>query len=68
MKVAARFYRQISQYLVPSSANTIPLLPNQVHLLPNGLASVGKGLAMLKAGEVHAEKLVHRISDTPGVN
>jgi len=39
---AARFYRQISQYLVPSNTNTTPLLPNQVHLMPDGLASIGK--------------------------
>ena len=66
--VAARFYRQISQYLAPSGTNTTPLLPNQVRVLPNGLASVEKGLALLKAGEVHAEKLVYIISETPGVS
>jgi len=62
---AARFYRQISQYLAKSEKNSKPLLPNKVRIMPGGLASVEKGLEMLKAGEVHAEKLVYKVSETP---
>ncbi|KLO08265.1 GroES-like protein [Schizopora paradoxa] len=59
------FYRQISQYLVKSDTNPKPLLPNKVKLIPGGLAGVEKGLALLKANEVHAEKLVYKIDETP---
>jgi len=62
---ASRFYRQISEYLVKSDTNPKPLLPNKVHVVPGGLAGVEKGLAMLKAHEVHAEKLVYKIGDSP---
>jgi hypothetical protein len=65
---AARFYRQISQWLVrDEKVNPNPLLPNRVRVVPGGLAGVDKGLELLKNGEVHAEKLVYRIEDTPGI-
>ncbi|KAL5522800.1 hypothetical protein ACEPAG_8818 [Sanghuangporus baumii] len=60
---AARFYRQIGQWLAASP----PFQPNRVKVLPNGLASVPKGLELLKTGKVHGEKLVYRIADTPGL-
>ena len=65
---AARFYRQISKYLEKSETNPRPLLPNRVRVLPGGLAGVDKGLALLKNGEVHGEKLVYRIAETPGIS
>jgi hypothetical protein len=65
--VAARWYRQIGRWLAPSDDNPVPFKPNNVRLMPSGLASVQDGLEMLKAGKVHAEKLVYRIADTPHV-
>lgn len=59
-----RFLRQISVYL---SDKKTPFKPNRVRVLPDGLASVERGLQMLKNNEVHAEKLVYRISETPGL-
>lgn len=35
--------------------------------MPDGLASVDRGIDMLIKGEVHGEKLVYRIADTPGL-
>ncbi|KAI5121777.1 hypothetical protein M0805_009588 [Coniferiporia weirii] len=64
---ARRFYRQISAYLVPSATNTRSLQPNRVRLMPNGLASVPDGIELLINGEVHAEKLVYRVAETPGL-
>ncbi|KAL5522799.1 hypothetical protein ACEPAG_8817 [Sanghuangporus baumii] len=60
---AARFYRQIGQWLAASP----PFQPNRVTVLPGGLASVPKGLELLKTGKVHGEKLVYRIAETPGL-
>ena len=65
--VAARFYRQISKWLEVTPENPKPFKPNRVRVLPNGLASVEKGLLLLKNGEVHGEKLVYRIAETPGI-
>ena len=65
--VAARFYRQISKWLEVTPENPKPFKPNRVRVLPNGLASVEKGLLLLKNGEVHGEKLVYRIAETPGL-
>ncbi|KIY45727.1 GroES-like protein [Fistulina hepatica ATCC 64428] len=58
---AAPFYRQISRWLATSE-----FLPNQVKIIPGGLAGVEEGLKLLKNGQVHGEKLVYRIADTPG--
>ncbi|OCB90536.1 GroES-like protein [Sanghuangporus baumii] len=60
---AARFYRQIGQWLAASP----PFKPNRAKVLPEGLASVPKGLELLRTGQVHGEKLVYRIADTPGL-
>ncbi|KAL5498918.1 hypothetical protein ACEPAH_1436 [Sanghuangporus vaninii] len=60
---AARFYRQISQWLAASP----PFKTNRAKILPEGLASVPKGLELLRNGQVHGEKLVYRIADTPGL-
>lgn len=65
--VASRFYRQTSKYLLQSPTNPTPLKPNRVKLMPNGLASVSDGVGLLKNGNVHAEKLVYRIEETPGL-
>lgn len=40
---------------------------NPVKLLPSGLASVCDGLEMLRLNKVSGEKLVYRVSDTPGI-
>lgn len=65
--VAARWYRQIGRWLAPSAENPTPFKTNNVKLMPNGLASVPEGLKLLREGKVHAEKLVYRIADTPGL-
>lgn len=65
--VASRFYRQISKYLLQSSTNPTPLKTNRVKVMPNGLASVSDGIGLLKSGNVHAEKLVYRIEETPNL-
>ncbi|KAI0752214.1 chaperonin 10-like protein [Irpex lacteus] len=62
---AARWYRQISRWLVRSASNQAPFQPNKVRLLPDGLASVPEGIKLLEEGKVHGEKLVYRIVDTP---
>ncbi|KAI0752213.1 GroES-like protein [Irpex lacteus] len=62
---AARWYRQVAQWLAPSASNPTPFQPNRVKVLPNGLASVPEGLKLLEEGKVHAEKLVYRITETP---
>ncbi|KAI0347681.1 GroES-like protein [Trametopsis cervina] len=62
---AARWYRLIASWLARSPSNPTPFRPNKVRLLPGGLGGVPQGLDMLRRGEVHAEKLVYRIADTP---
>ncbi|KAI0094316.1 GroES-like protein [Irpex rosettiformis] len=62
---AARWYRQVGQWLAPSATNPAPFQPNRVKVLPNGLASVPEGLKLLREGKVHGEKLVYRITETP---
>ncbi|KAI0347680.1 GroES-like protein [Trametopsis cervina] len=62
---AARWYRKVAGWLAPSESNPTPFLPNRVRLLPDGLASVPEGLELLRTKQVHAEKLVYRIADTP---
>ncbi|KAI5122327.1 hypothetical protein M0805_002494 [Coniferiporia weirii] len=64
-RFAARFYRQISQYLIPSANNPQPFQPNRVKIIPGGLAGVVDGLKLLKEEKVNAEKLVYRVDDTP---
>ncbi|KAL1748200.1 chaperonin 10-like protein [Schizophyllum fasciatum] len=59
---AAPFYRKISHWL---SEGTFKC--NRPKIMPRGLADVPTGLRLLKAGELHGEKLVHRIADTPGI-
>ena len=49
---------------MPSDDNPVPFKPNKVKLMPGGLDSVKEGLELLKAGEVHGEKIVYRIADT----
>ncbi|TNY21205.1 chaperonin 10-like protein [Rhodotorula diobovata] len=39
----------------------------KVAVLPGGLEGVKEGLRRLQAGEVHGEKLVYRIKETPGL-
>lgn len=63
--VAARWYRQIGRWLEASESNPVPFKTNRVRILPGGLAAVQGGLALLKNGQVHAEKLVYLIADTP---
>ena len=66
--VASRFYRQISSYLAASPSNPKVLQPLRVRVMPKGLASVDEGLALLREDKVHGEKLVYRITDTPGID
>ncbi|TRM69840.1 chaperonin 10-like protein [Schizophyllum amplum] len=61
---AASFYRKISLWLA-ESAN--PFKCNRCKVMPSGLADVGKGLELLSTGNVHGEKIVYRIADTPGL-
>ena len=63
--VAARWYRQIGGWLVKTPDNPTAFQANRVKILPDGLASVERGLELLKTGQVHGEKLVYRIADTP---
>ena len=60
LAVAAKYYRLIGKWLDDGSFKA-----NNVKILPEGLASVDKGIDMLFNNEVHAEKLVYRIADTP---
>ena len=39
----------------------------KVTVIPGGLEGVKEGLRRLQAGEVHGEKLVYRIAETPGL-
>lgn len=39
----------------------------KVTVVPGGLEGVAEGLRRLQAGEVKSEKLVYRISETPGL-
>ncbi|KAI5895250.1 GroES-like protein [Schizophyllum commune H4-8] len=59
---AATFYRKISHWLSEGSFKC-----NRPKIMPGGLADVFKGIDLLKNGEVHGEKLVYRIADTPGI-
>lgn len=63
--VASRYYARASEWLQPHAGS--PLRPNRVKLLPGGLESIRSGLELLQNGKVHAEKLVYRISETPGI-
>ena len=60
--VAAEYYRKFSHWLADGSFK-----PNRPTVLPGGLQSVAHGLELLETGKVHAEKLVYRIADTPGL-
>lgn len=60
--VAAKYYRLIADWV-----NTRTFRPNTVRIVPGGLSGVDEGLRALKAGQVHAEKLVYLIADTPGL-
>lgn len=60
--VAADYYRKFSHWLADGSFK-----PNRPRVLPGGLQSVVHGLELLETGKVHAEKLVYRIADTPGL-
>lgn len=62
--VITRFTRQLKAYLTATNGKR-PLQPNKPRVMPNGLASVGEGLRMLQSDQVHGEKLVYRIADTP---
>lgn len=42
--------------------------PQTVKIIPGGLSGVKEGLRMLKAMEVKCEKLVYKVSDTPGIS
>ncbi|KAL1725792.1 chaperonin 10-like protein [Schizophyllum commune] len=59
---AAEYYRKFSHWLADGSFK-----PNRPRVLPGGLQSVAHGLELLETGKVHAEKLVYRIADTPGL-
>ncbi|KAL1742216.1 chaperonin 10-like protein [Schizophyllum fasciatum] len=61
-RFAAEYYRKIARWLADGSFRA-----NRARVMPRGLASVPEGLELLRAGKVHAEKLVYRIADTPGV-
>ncbi|KAL1762802.1 chaperonin 10-like protein [Schizophyllum commune] len=61
-KFAADYYRKFSHWLADGSFK-----PNRPRVLPGGLQSVAHGLELLETGKVHAEKLVYRIADTPGL-
>ncbi|KAL1723113.1 chaperonin 10-like protein [Schizophyllum commune] len=61
-KFAAEWYRKISRWLADGSFK-----PNRPKVLPGGLESVANGLQLLETGNVHGEKLVYRIADTPGL-
>lgn len=62
--VVTRFTRQLKAYLTATNGKRA-LQPNKPKVMPNGLASVAEGLNLLQSDQVHGEKLVYRISDTP---
>ena len=66
--VCSKFSKKLPSCLTHSKTNPIPLRPNRPRILPKGLASVAEGLEMLKNNRVHGEKLVYRVSDTPGLS
>jgi len=62
---ARHFARQLKAYLTATNGKPRALQPNRPKVLPNGLASVAEGLNLLQSDQVHGEKLVYRIADTP---
>lgn len=62
-EVAGRFAAVVGGWLA-SGAVRAP----RVRVVPGGLAGVGEGLRELREGKVKGQKLVYRISETPGLN
>ncbi|KAE9386157.1 GroES-like protein [Gymnopus androsaceus JB14] len=62
VEFASKASRFISQML---DANQLVLAP--IKVMPHGLASVPDGFDYMKAGKVSKEKIIYRISDTPGI-
>lgn len=59
---AAKYAKLVGEWL---EAGLIK--PQKVKIVPGGLEGVEEGLRMLQEGEVSGEKLVYRISETPGL-
>jgi NADPH:quinone reductase-like Zn-dependent oxidoreductase len=60
---AERFFPQLEQWLKEGK-----ITPNKVTIVPNGLAGVSEGFQRMRDKKVSGEKLVFRISDTPGLS
>ncbi|KZT12690.1 GroES-like protein [Laetiporus sulphureus 93-53] len=60
---AVKYSKLISTLLAKSV-----LKPCTIRVFPHGLESVHDGFEYMKAGKVHAEKLIYRIADTPGLS
>ncbi len=60
---AAKYYKLVGEWL---EAGLIK--PQKITIVPGGLSGVEEGLRRLQDGEVSGEKLVYRISETPGLS
>lgn len=59
---AAKYFKLAGEWLDAGL-----LKPQKVTIVPGGLSGVEEGLRRLQEGEVSGEKLVYRISETPGL-
>jgi hypothetical protein len=53
----------LSELLAEGKPHTIP-----TNIFPRGLESVQDGFDYMLGGNVHGEKIVYRIADTPGLH
>jgi len=59
---AIKFFDKIEEWLKEGK-----IKPNKITVVPNGLAGVPEGFRRMREKEVSGEKLVYRISETPGL-
>jgi NADPH:quinone reductase len=57
-----RFFPKLEQWLKEGK-----ITPNKITVVPGGLAGVSEGFRRMRDKEVSGEKLVFRVSDTPGL-
>ncbi|KAF9262408.1 GroES-like protein [Marasmius fiardii PR-910] len=62
IEFAEKFRQLITQLLAEDK-----IIPMPIKVLPHGLGSVLEGFENMRAGKVSREKIVYRISDTPGI-
>ena len=59
---ATKFFEKLEEWLEEGK-----IKPNKITVVPNGLAGVPEGFRRMREKEVSGEKLVFRISETPGL-